>query len=848
VSDNSAENVIAFSGNTMVYESVKRFAMRGLNDLIRVLMESVDDALFELSEKVENDRDRNMYFEAMREIRRKRQGIMEAFDVELQQGFSRLIANRSSSKSGAAVDELSLVDQAEIEDRLAIDNMITKARPHFEDDLFAVAERLKVVLHRKKIPGDLNPLDPKAICDSFHNASAQLDTDIQVKLIFYKLFDKYVMSNLGHFYRELNDYFIQKGVLPEFKAEQERMKQTTKFMANRISRAQQQAAKENSAAGGQNITADAAQALEGGNLLSMLQQVLAPGGMAGSFEPSLYQQGAGSYDPSLFQQGAGSFDPALFQQGAGSFDPALFQQGGGTGEIPAVLPQNVAYISALSNLQAGNRVQQPAVQVDPQNMKQQLQQQLVTFREQNSEQGSSADNQIIDIVSMLFDFFFDDEALPDPVKVLIGRLQIPILKVAILDKGFFNHKKHPARKLLDTISKASLGWSEDAGQEKVLVDKLEQIVDYLLLEFDQDITVFEQALEDFQQFLQQENDRIEQAVQALKQQEKDREQALQQAQQVAGEFIQGLISRYELGFDVIEFLDGQWKSVLVQTWLAEGEDSNHWKNLKRITTTLIWSLIPKHSEQDKGKLLKTLPALLRALANGMDLIKIDSDAKNLVFQMLVQEHARVVKQTRKNIVTRVDDETVYPDQDIELAFSAAAEETTHDPVDIELGEDETGEIQMVDNEYEQDLTEDTVTDITVSPAREVIHNLEEFTQSVVAGNIFIEEEIVMDSAPSAEFENSYDEDDDEFLQQVQALELGAWVEFKESDSKSLNAKLSWKSNVTGKFVFVNRHGHKVRTMTRYGLATELRSGQAQLIEAVSVFDRAINSFMSSIRH
>jgi len=437
--------------------------------------------------------------------------------------------------------------------------------------------------------------------------------------------------------------------------------------------------------------------------------------------------------------------------------------------------------------------------------------------------------------------------LPDPIKVLIGRLQIPILKVAMLDKGFFNHKKHPARKLLDIISKASLGWSDDALQEQKLVEKLEQVVDFLLLEFDQDIAVFEQALDDFQLFLKQENERIEQVTHALEQQEREREQALQQAQQASGEFIEGLVERYELNFDVVDFLDGLWKSVLTQTWLAQGEDSNHWKNLKRITTTLVWSLIAKHSEEDKSKLLKTLPALLRALANGMDLIKTDNDAKNAVFQMLVQEHARVVRQTSKNIVTRVDDETIYPEQDMAAAF-ASAQDSAHDPVDIELGEDETGEIQMVDNEFEQDLTEDTVTNITVSPARDVIHNLEEFTQSVVNGNIFIEEEIVMDSAPSTEMQETYDEANDDALQQVQELALGVWIEFHDNDGKSQNAKLSWKSNVTGKYVFVNRHGDKVKTMTRNGLATAFRSGSAQMIESVSVFDRAINSLMSSIRH
>ncbi|MSQ59826.1 MAG: DUF1631 family protein [Betaproteobacteria bacterium] len=48
-----------------------------------------------------------------------------------------------------------------------------------------------------------------------------------------------------------------------------------------------------------------------------------------------------------------------------------------------------------------------------------------------------ADNMTLDIVSMLFDQILDDKKIPDAMKVLIGRLQIPILKVAILDKSFF---------------------------------------------------------------------------------------------------------------------------------------------------------------------------------------------------------------------------------------------------------------------------------------------------------------------------------------------------------------------------------------------------------------------------
>ncbi len=167
-----------------IYNSVRRFSLDGLSDLIRVLMESVDDALFELSDKVDNDRERNMYFEAMREIRLKRDFLQKNFDHEMQQCFDHFINGKSAADNLDDDDELTLIELDDLEDSIAIDNMISKARPHFEDDLFAVSERLKAVMRRKQIPEDENPLDPKAICDSFHNASVLLETDIQVKLIF----------------------------------------------------------------------------------------------------------------------------------------------------------------------------------------------------------------------------------------------------------------------------------------------------------------------------------------------------------------------------------------------------------------------------------------------------------------------------------------------------------------------------------------------------------------------------------------------------------------------------------------------------------------------------------------
>ena len=161
------EVVSANGSKNLVYNSIRRFSQEGLGDLIRVLMENVDDAMFELSDKVDNDRERNMYFEAMREIRLKRDGLKQRFNDEMKQSFGRVLKGEAAVADTTNEDELTLIELDDLEDKIAIGNMVSRARPQFEDDLFAVSERLRLVLKRKTFVDDENPLDPRAICESF---------------------------------------------------------------------------------------------------------------------------------------------------------------------------------------------------------------------------------------------------------------------------------------------------------------------------------------------------------------------------------------------------------------------------------------------------------------------------------------------------------------------------------------------------------------------------------------------------------------------------------------------------------------------------------------------------------
>src|SRR5690606_26525741 len=104
----------------------------------------------------------------------------------------------------------------------------------------------------------------------------------------------------------------------------------------------------------------------------------------------------------------------------------------------------------------------------------------------------------INLVSMLFQFILEDRNLAAPIKGLIARLQIPILKVAMQERSFFGRNGHPARKLLNELANASIGWSPAGEVERdPFYRNLEKLVNRIVEQFDGDVALFQRELEDF---------------------------------------------------------------------------------------------------------------------------------------------------------------------------------------------------------------------------------------------------------------------------------------------------------------------------------------------------------------
>lgn len=87
----------------------------------------------------------------------------------------------------------------------------------------------------------------------------------------------------------------------------------------------------------------------------------------------------------------------------------------------------------------------------------------------------------------------------------------------------------------------------------------------------------------------------------------------------------------------------------------------------------------------------------------------------------------------------------------------------------------------------------------------------------------------------------------EFVTQIDAIEIGNWVEFNLVNGASFRCKLSAIIDEADCFVFVNRMSLKVIEKSRTELAHEMRRGRLTVLEQGALIDRALDAVVGSLR-
>src|SRR5690606_36420979 len=100
-----------------------------------------------------------------------------------------------------------------------------------------------------------------------------------------------------------------------------------------------------------------------------------------------------------------------------------------------------------------------------------------------------------------FEYMLNDENLPDSVKALLSYLHTPFLKVAFVDPGFFEQAEHPARLLLNNLAEAGARWvGNDGSSQYDIYNKIRDVVNRILKDFDNDIKVITELLLEFSSY------------------------------------------------------------------------------------------------------------------------------------------------------------------------------------------------------------------------------------------------------------------------------------------------------------------------------------------------------------
>ncbi|MGB1836160.1 MAG: DUF1631 domain-containing protein [Marinobacter adhaerens] len=563
---------------------IRDTVVAGLGDLLQGAFDAVDDSLFELANNARSNNEQNRYFEAMREIRIKRKGVERHFQNTVAQYFATPphtgpLQEEQLSKQASA-DTLALVGNDDLEEQVALNAMITKAKAHFQGPLLQLQTRFSQVYPEATDESPVNPMAPEHLCSAFTEAIQALEIQIRERLILLKQFDRYVVSNLGMLLDEANRILIQAGIIPNFRYHGKSGQQHEASSPQSAEAPKQESAPDASAA------ERAGQAASSSAVFEQIRQMLALQRANAGIPPR-------ASDPNVRVVGDSELASLL-------------------NSLPLSAPRQ-----DQGNLSAGE-----PVSVDLRQLVQQLLSQTDTG-DGRKPALNEVDEDLINLVSMLFEFILDDYNLSAPVQVLISRLQIPILKVVIRDKSFFSQATHPARRLLNSLARAGIGWSSsDEKTKDKLYGQIHNIVQRILNEFDGDVSLFETLNQEFEQFLERENRKASLVEQRTRESERGRIKS-QTAQQTVDNLLKQKVSRYKLPESIHDILMNGWSRVMFLAYLRDDVE-HRWNATVKVVDDLIWCLHPHQEDDERDQWVRVVPGLLKSLRSGLEEVSYNS--------------------------------------------------------------------------------------------------------------------------------------------------------------------------------------------------------------------------------
>ena len=585
------------------------------------------------------------------------QAFRAAIQANMQEEALRVFPEASTTPKQPApvtpgdVDgmSLSLIDMDEVDRILLLDRIAHRFNTYFEPSLVPLTRRLSVLLNQPPTSLSGNPFRPEVFVRSFAQAWERSEfAPHLIEDLLLSLEPQHVMD-LALLYQELDQVLAQLGVSDQpvlriRRTEGEvsdyvHLTSTPDTPAATGDQPQQSRHRRSSrntsspvhglAPVGRSITAQAR------NFLQRLGLISRPGKTSS-------QQAAPSSDASstLFDASA----PIGHSGGDLEFMGVMGGEQDQSG-IPTIVPADPEFMGYLGDLQAEELVSFSQTVFDGKspadhNILRQLRDM------EQVRQAPELDRGTVDALAEVFHYVFADPSIPVQMKFVIGRLQIPVLKAAMINRDFFLSGDHPARCLVDTLARASIAWSPEKGEGDALYVNIERTVQRVLNEFESDLELFRNLLQSFNEFLSESEQQAQGRIEPTADHERSKEahnDALAQAKSMVLARINAHPPSLHLANFLVSFLSHQWREVMALARLKAANAPFDWETAVQTMDQLIWSTQSKTTEDERRQFVKMLPVLVRNLNAGLDAIDWNGQARDKFTRRLITKHTLAIR-------------------------------------------------------------------------------------------------------------------------------------------------------------------------------------------------------------
>jgi hypothetical protein len=594
---------------------------------LTAMLNEFEQQSFQNAEQARSNSIQVRWLETLRTVRRTRPDVVPRFlaGVEAQLASIRDPAPTKDEEAAQlrVANTLSLIESSEMDEATTLAEIGSRIEMRHSLPIYLLGQRFGVLAGRPAFDAEQLPIGPPMLCKLLKAAAASLEISADHRVLLYRLFEKQMLLEYGRLLEAVNGLLIKNGILPGLQympfrspsAGSARQAQPNADAANKPepeAEAEKPGTEQKPAAPKPFAPPAPFRSSYGGGDVEAPLPWLLPGETPNVTSPGP-SAAVGSSLPEFGQirDLLASRRTTMSRLSGSPGGPAP----GPSGPVHQPVQQEVQHALSLlqpstaTSVNMGGRIVPRTVG--------HLKQDLLAQLKRAAPPGETPvlaeeDNDTFDLVGMLFDELVKDVRPSSQASTLLTKLQVPLLRVALSDKRFFNDHHHPARQMLNAVAETGAYWLGDDDADGALVGKMQGLVDRTLRDFDGDMSLFEALLKDLSSHLQTIARKAEVAERRHVEAARGKER-LSQARDRAADAVKAITEGSELPVFTRTLLNQAWTDVMALTSLRSGEESDAWKKQLDTAQKLVGLAKPGAAAANEAE----APALQKEVADSL---------------------------------------------------------------------------------------------------------------------------------------------------------------------------------------------------------------------------------------